>query len=326
MKFTAAARRIAFGIHSLIGKSRVGTRWYFIFLSSVLRALPECKIKRQILNSLSSARWPECELPPQRVTLGAETTVVLYPHFYEIDFETLVSRNPLYEKEVFSILEPRLADYDAVVEIGANVGMFSLFFARAFERLGKSNSRVFVFEPSRKAYLRLLQNLKLNSVRNVHAFNCAVGAETGFADFFEPEGHLTNGSLLADFASRFSSSVQVTRTLVLDAELLNHLFSREDRLLIKIDVEGAEGQVLAGLSRMIIDRQPDIILEVLPMYQDALNTLEFLKVAGYQFFNVTDRGAVGHPQFAASQFRDWLLVPGESAVTTRRLAGQGKSR
>ena len=325
MRLTTTFKRVAAAIHAVIGKSRTATRWYFALLGSALRSLPECKMKRQILNSILSAQWVECDLPPRRVRLGTQTSVLLYPHFYEIDFEILVSRNPLYEKEVFSVLETRLANYDAVVEIGANVGLFSLFFAKTLERLGKADSRVFVFEPSRTAYLRLLQNLKLNSVRNVDAFNCAVGAQTGFTDFFEPDGHLTNGSLLADFALKFSSSVQVTRALVLQAELLASLPSRGDRLLIKIDVEGAECQVLAGLGRMIIDNKPDIILEVLPMYQDALNGLGFLREAGYQFFNITDRGLVGCPRFAATHFRDWLLIPGQPAVTNRQLAGQGKN-
>lgn len=322
MKFTAAARRVAFGIHSLIGKSRVGTRWHFAMLSGVLRPLPDCKFKRQILNSVLSARWPECDLPPQRVMLGAKTTVALYPHLGEVGFESLVCRNPLYEKEVFFCPEPRLADYDSIIEIGANVGLFSIFFAKAFERLQKSDSRIFVFEPSRKAYLRLLQNLKLNAVRNVHAFNCAVGEQTAFASFFEPEDHLNNGSLMEDFALKFSNSVQVSRTLVLGPELLGPLLSAAGRSLIKIDAEGAESQILTGLRSVIVENKPDILLEVLPMYQDALNSLGFLSAAGYQLFNITDVGAMRRKQFEAGEFRDWLLLPGESFVNKPQLVVQ----
>jgi FkbM family methyltransferase len=326
MKFTSAAKRAAHLAHTVIGKSPLATRWYFALLSGVLRPLPECKFKRQILNSVLAARWPECDLPSRRVILGTKTSIALYPRFGEIGFESLVSRNPLYEREVFFFLEPRLADYDTVVEIGANVGLFSLFVATAFERLQKSDSQIFVFEPSRKAYLRLLQNLKLNAVRNVQAFNCAVGEKTVFASFFEPEDHLNNGSLLEEFALIFSSSLQVSQTLVLNAELLETLLSCAGRLLIKIDAEGAESRILTGLRSVIAKNKPDILLEVLPMYQDSLNSMGFLRAAGYRFFNITDRGAAKHEKFTASEFRDWLLVPNESSVETPQLVGRNESR
>src|ERR1035437_2081171 len=118
MRFAQAEKRVAFFIHGLISKSSMLTRWYFALLSGVLQPLPDCKFKRQILNSLLSSRWPECDLPPKHVTLGAKTTVALYPHLGEVGFESLLCRNELYEKEVFFCLEPRLADYDSIIEIG----------------------------------------------------------------------------------------------------------------------------------------------------------------------------------------------------------------
>ena len=296
------------------------TRWYLATLGGLLRPLPECKAKRQILNSVLSVEWPEYDLPARRITLGTSTNLVIHPHFHAIDFEALVSRHPLYEKEVFAFLEPRLADYDTVLEIGANVGLFSLFFAKTFEQMGKKDGQVFAFEPSREAYRRLLQNLKLNSTKNIQVFNCAVGDQTVFADFFEPKGHLTNGSLLPEFAGHFSTSLQVSRTLVLHAELLESLLPPGKRALVKIDTEGSEGRVLIGLTDVIIRKKPDILIEVLSIYRNALNSLEFLKRAGYQFFNVTDRGPVQHEQFTASDFRDWLLVPSEPPVKPSKLA------
>lgn len=325
MILTRLVKQAAFLAHTLIARSRTASRWYFAFLSGTLRPLPECKIKRQIWNSVLSVQWPEFDLPPRSVVFGTQACVVLYPHLHQIDSEAMVSRNPLYEKEVFLFLEPRLMNYDTVVEIGANVGLFSLFFARTFERLEKSDSRVFVFEPSRKAYLRLLRNLELNSTRNVVAFNCAVGDQTGFVNFFEPKNHLTNGSLLADFASQFSSSIQVSQTLLVNAELLESLLPDAGRLLIKIDTEGAECQVLAGLQKVITRNKPDVLLEVLPMYQEAINGMEFLRVAGYEFFNITDRGLVKHDKFVAGEFRDWLLVSSERSIEPRQQTRGAKS-
>lgn len=78
MKFTTGAKRAAHWAHTVIGKSPLATRWYFALLSGVLRPLPECKFKRQILNSVLAARWPECDLPPRRVILGTNTWTTLH--------------------------------------------------------------------------------------------------------------------------------------------------------------------------------------------------------------------------------------------------------
>src|SRR5436853_2547835 len=100
-----------------------------------------------------------------------------------------------------------------MIEIGANVGVFSAFVG-ATAHAQSHALRVFAFEPGRAAYARLIENLQLNRLNDVQTFNCAVGHETGFADFFEPVGHLTNGSLSREFASQFNEDVRCTRTLV----------------------------------------------------------------------------------------------------------------
>ncbi len=326
MKAVQIPKWLASSTHELLARSPRITRWYLTALGSLLRPLPECKVKRQIFNSVFFVEWPEYDLPARQITLGTRTHIVIHPHFHAIDFEALVSRHPLYEKEVFAFLESRLADYDTVLEIGANVGLFSLFFAKTFEQMGKKNGQVFAFEPSREAYRRLLQNLKLNSIKNIQVFNCAVGDQTVFADFFEPKGHLTNGSLLPEFAGHFSASLLVSRTLVLHADLLESLLPHGKRALVKIDTEGSECRVLIGLKDVIMKKKPDILLEVLSIYQDNLNKLEFLKRAGYQFFNITDRGPIQYEQFTTSDFRDWLLVPSEAAVSPPKPTRQDESR
>lgn len=58
------------------------------------------------------------------------------------------------------------------------------------------------------------------------------------------------------------------------------------------------------------------------MYQDALNSLGFLSAAGYQFFNITDLGAMRRKQFETGEFRDWLLLPGESFANKPQLVVQ----
>src|SRR6202007_1068 len=108
---------------------------------------------------------------------------------------------------------------------------------------------VYAFEPSLEAFRRLLNNLRENQTQNVHAFHCAVSSSSGFANFYEPQSHLTNGSPFPEFASRFSNQVCQKTVLTLAGSCLEVVIVPGHKVLLKIDVEGAEGIVLRSLQQ-----------------------------------------------------------------------------
>jgi FkbM family methyltransferase len=223
----------------------------------------------------------------------------------EFDFEALFFRGLAYEREVFALLEQRLDQYDAIVEIGANVGVYTAYFAKACTE-GQS---IFAFEPSRKAFARLKENLALNGGARVQPFNMAVTDKPGLVSFFEPAGHLTNGSLKRDFAAFFSENVQTSTVEAVDGTFLAKLLAPYRRPLLKIDVEGAEAEVLRGLAPLIGAVRPDLIIEVLNDYESALNALDFV-TGPYRLLNITSDGLREKSHFEADgQYRDYLLVP-----------------
>ena len=282
-----------------------GARVYFKVIPYLSRCL-SAKAQQRLRNSIDSVRWPEISLPPRVVTLGERTDVRLHPHFHEFDLEAALSRRLHYEREVFAFLERRMDNYQSVIEIGANVGVFTLFFAQWLSRRKRPGS-VFAFEPSRRAYQRLLQNLEVNHTTNVVVINCAVGREMGFFPFFEPEDHLTNGSLDAVFAEKFASNVKALPILVINGDLIESLQGLEDPVLLKIDCEGAEARVLSSLEAFIRSRRPEIVVEVLPRYEAELDALSFFKIAGYEFFNITPAGLVAKERLVAGDHRDYFL-------------------
>jgi len=301
----AALRKAGESCNRLVASSTLTARIYFSLLPYLSPWFGQ-KTQQRLRNSINSVNWPQIPLRYRRVTLGNETEVVLYPHFQEFDLEALLSRRLHYEQEVFAFLETQMPKYQSVIEIGANVGVFSVFFSRWLARhapLGK----VFAFEPSRRAYARLLQNLELNASTNVMAFNCAVGRDSGFSTFFEPDGHLTNGSLDAAFARQFSPALKAAPVLVVKGSLIENLIGAEDPVLLKLDVEGAEAQVLRSLEGFIRSRQPDLVVEVLPGSEEELNALSFLNSAGYHFFNIMPKGLVRQTSLVAGVFRDYFL-------------------
>jgi FkbM family methyltransferase len=124
-----------------------------------------------------------------------------------------------------------------VLDIGANVGAYTLIFAAWVGRAG----RVFAFEPAPDARAGLRAHLALNHVSDrVEVSDAAMSSAVGRAAFgLHPFGGAS--SLQID-------SLDVARVIDVPAETLDHFCaSRQIRPdVIKIDVEGAELDVLVG--------------------------------------------------------------------------------
>jgi FkbM family methyltransferase len=287
---------------------------YFQILRLLLKSLPDNKFKSVILSLLlgssSIVQWPQIELAPQEVDIaGTSLTIKLVPHLIEQDLGSLILKTFTYEKGVFEYLEQHIKDYDAVIEIGANVGLFTMCLAKWFARSGKPNNNIFSFEPSREAYLRLLRNLELNRIKEIQTFNLAVGERDDFVNFYEPAGHLTNGSLYRDFAEIFSASLSINKTFMINGNFLDGLVQDSQRILLKINAEGSEYTILQTMKDFIIKRMPAIIIEVLSLFQNQLNQLDFLFSGQYSFFNITDQGLQSRDRFIASNCYSYLLLP-----------------
>lgn len=294
-------------IHRLAATSSWLGRVYLLSWSNLLRRMAKSRLKNRLIYSLETISWPTITFQPMPVIVGADTQLDIVPHIGEFDFAALFYRRLPYEEEVFRVLEKYVPYFDGIIEIGANVGVFTTFFSKLFSKLGRS-AGIFAFEPSSEAFSRLHCNLLANKTDNVHIFQCALGEQRGFTPFYEPEGHLTNGSLRPEFASMFSTTVRAKLALVIDGQDVARLTAAYPKLLIKIDVEGSESIVLNSLRPLIEARNPVLVLEVLPEQEAILNRIDFIR-AKYSLFNITTHGLVHYEQFVATSFRDYLLLP-----------------
>jgi FkbM family methyltransferase len=271
----------------------------YLGLFRALKYLPDGKWKNLVLNSLRSVEWPVEELPASRVEIEGKASFIIVPHPREFDFAAHLYRRMPYEEEVTKWVSSRA--YDVVIEIGANVGLYTLLFSKIWPA-----ARIFSFEPSRTAYRRLLWNLERNGCQNVFPFNCAVSSISGLAEFHEPVGHLTNGSLDHDFAAHFAA-VHTTKAVTLGACELKKLIGRGERALIKIDVEGMEPAIVRALGPILAAERPEVIVEVLEHVAQELNQIESLKT--YRRFHLTPTGPVERGEFIATPYRDYALIP-----------------
>lgn len=145
----------------------------------------------------------------------------------------------------------RLAEWiaagDTVIDVGANVGHYA---CRMSELVG-SRGRVLAFEPVPETFAALAANARRFAHSNVTLFNAAVGAETGFVGFDVPDR--PDGSYLARVQPEAALRAMV---LPIDALQLPGRVA-----FIKIDAEGYEPHVLAGMAKLIRRDRPIVMLE-----------------------------------------------------------------
>jgi len=125
------------------------------------------------------------------------------------------------------------------VDIGANIGYFSLLAARSVTNSGK----VYAFEPDAEHFSLLQKNIKKNNYSNIIPVNQAASDMIGTAAFYLQKDNLCAHSLLPD---PNSTMVEVKTTT------LDEYFKQDNRVdVVKIDVEGAEPKVLAGMKQLV---------------------------------------------------------------------------
>ena len=136
-----------------------------------------------------------------------------------------------------------------VIDVGANIGVHSVFFARAVGVKGK----VLAFEPQRQPFQLLSANAALNGLSWLRCERAAVGPTHGeiFVPDLDPDAANNFGGVALNAEGR-GDGVPVLR---LDD------YDLADCHLIKIDVEGMERQVLAGARDTVILHAPILYVE-----------------------------------------------------------------
>jgi FkbM family methyltransferase len=136
-----------------------------------------------------------------------------------------------------------------IVEVGANIGILTLPFAR----LVRPEGRVIAFEPQRIVYQMLCGNLALNAIGNVIAHNAAAGRAVGSItvpriDYTQP----------GNFGGVSVSDVVPGETVPL-VTIDSLGLTRCD--FMKIDVEGMEREVLEGAADTLQRFRPRLYVE-----------------------------------------------------------------
>ncbi len=200
-----------------------------------------------------------------------------------------------YEQEEVAFARSVLKAGDVAIDVGAHVGFFTMQMAAAVGPAG----RVYAFEPFDANADLLDRSITENQFDDRVLFKrAAVGAASGSALLTFPVETLNSGGayLLRDGTRPLAGNVKKEVPLV----ALDALDIRRPVRFVKMDVEGAEPQVVRGAERLLKEDHPTILSELHPVQLDrasgvtADGFLAQLSALGYRAHALA-HGAIGAP-------------------------------
>lgn len=164
-----------------------------------------------------------------------------------------------YEEYESMLMQHQLNGAGVVVDIGANIGYYTILMA-------KNAKKVFAIEPDRDCFEILKKNVDANKLKNVVLLNIALGAKR------------EKLILIKDKENQGNSHIGTGKGSTITCERLEQILVNEQKIdLIKIDTQGWEPEVIKGAEKIIERDKPTVFLEYSPSeYQDN-KMIDYLK-------------------------------------------------
>lgn len=163
-------------------------------------------------------------------------------------------RGDFYEREQLDYHRTLIPRQGRVLDLGGNIGNHAAYYALVCHA-----ELVVTVEPNERSWRLLQQTIEwngLNSIELVPGVAAGAGEAWASLDLTEANHHNLGGASVSYHAEREEGSVAVrTADAILGGRAVD---------FIKIDVEGSELQVLAGLQLTINSHAPVIAIEVMP--------------------------------------------------------------
>jgi FkbM family methyltransferase len=210
-----------------------------------------------------------------------------------------------------------------VLDVGAFIGTHTL----AFARMTGDTGRVYAFEPRREIFAYLQRNIEANGLGQVTACNVALGMQPAELEMDRLDlEHADNfgGLSLPSPGEAGGQARYFVSVVTLDAQNLPKVD------VVKLDVEGMEGEVLAG-ARGVITRDRPVVFAECNALDGGASLLEFARANGYRVFgsvsaayNAANFNAVAENIFGAAKELGLVLIPAERLTTYQTVVEQAR--
>jgi len=174
---------------------------------------------------------------------------------------------------------------DIVVDIGANIGAFSIFAATKFE-----NTKVYSYEPMPNTFKLLEKNIKINNLKNIKPYNIAISGKAGHKTFFIEDNDNCSCTIIDEEINKINPKYQILKCITLKDVFQKNNIERID--FLKMDCEGSEYDILFNTPKKYIKKVKKISLEFHHSKSITYNCLDLKKFLEKNGFNVTIKGGV----------------------------------
>ncbi len=199
--------------------------------------------------------WQEALLPPERLAVARiDPGFRLRCDLADPEQRKIYFFQHYHERYEARLLQTALEPGDCFWDVGANIGYFTLLAATVVGPRGC----VVAFEPGRRAFLALQENIALNHCHQITAVPLAAADQEGSARLYLDGDQADTGANLFQGGER--RDWEEVHTIPLDTFLRQH--AAPPPHFLKIDVEGAELAVLRGAETILRQHAPLLLVEM----------------------------------------------------------------
>jgi FkbM family methyltransferase len=177
-----------------------------------------------------------------------------------------------YEEEKQKVFQLLIGEKDVFFDIGANIGLHSYFVQKKIPGVP-----IYAFEPLQGNIDYINEVIANNHFTDIHIVPSAVGNSNGTV-YFDVQHNNSVGNITEQ-----QTGIEVPITTL-------DLYVEKNGIIptiLKIDVEGAEGDVLKGSEQLIAEHQPVFVIELHTPEQDLL-VAKFLLDRGYEIYRLNE--------------------------------------
>jgi FkbM family methyltransferase len=198
--------------------------------------------------------------------------------------------------EFFDMMVPLhfLRHGDLFLDIGANVGTYTVLAS------GVRGAKTLAFEPDPITLSHLRRNIEINGlIERVQVYDCALGATSGEVAF----------TVGLDTVNRIATRSD-KRTRTVRMEKLDEIVSGFQPIMLKVDVEGAELEVLLGASHVLANPS----LKIIELETVVTETARILARSGFEgacydpFHRTLSKDSAKRKSSNSLFVRDWPFV------------------
>ena len=160
----------------------------------------------------------------------------------------------IWDRRVYLPVGMSLPENAVVIDVGAHIGVFSLFIGSNFP-----NAIILSYEPNHDNFARLRQNISMSGLTNIKVNNLAVAGKRKTSRLYIHNSNSGGHSLEQSYVlGRSTSDYEVCCVTISD---IFETYNLARCHLLKMDCEGAEYEILSSLESSILERIDNVAME-----------------------------------------------------------------